>query len=75
MWGSLWRKLIGRKHEEVEDHRQTAHDILHSAVNDKARYAALYHEQKQVSDKFREEQRRNHFGKMFQTAVPLRDSE
>lgn len=72
----LWNPFSGAvkdQRSEAKLHRSAAMEIFDHTVKKKALHEEIYHEQKRLSDELRREQRRNHFGDLFQTAVPLKN--
>lgn len=69
-WLTFWKKSASE--DTAEQERREALAIHQQTMHNKQKYEELYAQQKQLADLFREERRRNHFGELFQTAVPLR---
>lgn len=71
MWNPFSKKVSHTKRDAEED-RNAASEIHADALAKKARTQKILNEQKMLSEELRREQRRNHFGDLFQTAIPLR---
>lgn len=72
LWNPFSKKAKDLRQDARED-KQAAFALHERAVKMKAYHEEIYHEQKQLSEALRKEQRKNHFSDLFQTAVPLRN--